>query len=122
MNQMATGRPPVANSPSKTTIFITRGQEAQSWHEFCSISVIEGNLPKSRAKEGALSLQQILTPSEVAALLRIHVRTVYKLADEGVIPGNRIGRNWRFDRSAILGLVPGKERKRAQGEKSSGRK
>ena len=46
-----------------------------------------------------------MTPSEVADLLKIHLKTVYKLAEKGVIPGNRIGRSWRFSRSDVLELV-----------------
>ena len=49
-----------------------------------------------------------MTPSEVAALLKIHLKTVYKLAERGVIPGNRIGRSWRFSRSDVLELVSSK--------------
>jgi excisionase family DNA binding protein len=46
-----------------------------------------------------------MTPSEVAELLKIHLKTVYKLAEKGVIPGNRIGRSWRFSRSDVMELV-----------------
>ena len=53
-------------------------------------------------------MQEIMTPSEVAALLKIHLKTVYKLAEKGVIPGNRIGRSWRFSRSDVLELVSSK--------------
>lgn len=49
-----------------------------------------------------------MTPSEVAALLKIHLKTVYKLAEKGAIPGNRIGRSWRFSRSDVLELVSSK--------------
>lgn len=49
-----------------------------------------------------------MTPSEVAAMLKIHLKTVYKLAEKGVIPGNRIGRSWRFSRSDVLELVSSK--------------
>jgi len=41
-------------------------------------------------------------------LLKIHLKTVYKLAERGVIPGNRIGRSWRFSRSDVLELVSSK--------------
>lgn len=51
------------------------------------------------------SMEEIMTPSEVAALLKIHLKTVYKLAERGVIPGNRIGRSWRFSRGDVLELV-----------------
>ena len=50
-------------------------------------------------------MEEIMTPSEVAALLKIHLKTVYKLAEKGTIPGNRIGRSWRFSRSDVLELV-----------------
>ena len=60
-----------------------------------------------------------MTPYEVAALLRIHVRTVYKLAAEGVIPGNRIGRSWRFNKRAIIGLVSDRHEGRNKGKNSA---
>ncbi len=50
-------------------------------------------------------MEEIMTPSEVAALLKIHLKTVYKLAEKGIIPGNRIGRSLRFSRSDVLELV-----------------
>lgn len=50
-------------------------------------------------------MEEIMTPSEVADLLKIHLKTVYKLAEKGVIPGNRIGRSWRFSRNEVMELV-----------------
>ena len=50
-------------------------------------------------------MEEIMTPSEVAALLKIHLKTVYKLAEKGAIPGSRIGRSWRFSRNDVLELV-----------------
>lgn len=50
-------------------------------------------------------MQEIITPSQVAALLQVHVKTVYRLAEQGVIPGHKIGRRWRFSKKSILGLV-----------------
>ncbi len=50
-------------------------------------------------------MEEIMTPSEVADLLKIHLKTVYKLAEKGVIPGNRIGRSWRFSRNDVMELV-----------------
>lgn len=50
-------------------------------------------------------MEEIMTPSEVASLLKIHLKTVYKLAEKGIIPGNRIGRSWRFSRTDVLELV-----------------
>ena len=50
-------------------------------------------------------MEEIMTPSEVSSLLKIHLKTVYKLAEKGIIPGNRIGRSWRFSRGDVLELV-----------------
>ena len=50
-------------------------------------------------------LEEIITPTEVASLLRIHVKTVYRLAEEGLIPGKKIGRSWRFRKSSVLELI-----------------
>jgi len=54
-------------------------------------------------------MEEIMTPCEVAALLKIHLRTVYKLAERGVIPRSRIGRSWRFSGNNVLQLVPNAE-------------
>ncbi len=62
-------------------------------------------------------MNEIITPAEVAVLLRSHVKTVYKLAEKGLIPGKRIGRSWRFYRSNILELVNRDQRK--EGEDAS---
>ncbi len=63
-------------------------------------------------------MEEIMTPSEVAALLKIHLKTVYKLAEKGVIPGNRIGRSWRFSRSDVLELVSTQSRSLAADDDS----
>lgn len=51
-----------------------------------------------------------MTAQEVAGLLRVHIRTIYKLAEKGIIPGNKIGRSWRFSKNDILGLISDKKR------------
>ncbi len=55
-------------------------------------------------------MEEIITPIEVASLLRIHVKTVYRLAEQGLIPGKRIGRSWRFRRSSVLELISHEEK------------
>ena len=57
-------------------------------------------------------MDEVITPSQVAALLKIHVKTVYRLAEMGVIPGNKIGRNWRFSKKTVLRLVSGNSNQR----------
>jgi len=67
-------------------------------------------------------VEEILTPSQVAELLQIHVKTVYRLADEGLIPGNKIGRSWRFNKKNILELVSNRRKRRPREERSLGAK
>ncbi|MFQ5541723.1 MAG: GAF domain-containing protein, partial [Candidatus Binatia bacterium] len=50
-------------------------------------------------------MEDILKPSQVATLLQVHVKTVYRLAENGAIPGKRIGRSWRFNKTDILDLA-----------------
>ena len=50
-------------------------------------------------------MEQILTASQVADLLQVHLRTVYKLARKGLIPGRKFGGGWRFSRDEILKMI-----------------
>jgi len=43
----------------------------------------------------------VMTISEVAEYLRIPHGSVYKLAQRGRIPCQKVGRHWRFRREAI---------------------
>ena len=43
----------------------------------------------------------ILTVDELAEYLKIPKSTLYKLAQEGKIPGQKVGRHWRFRRESI---------------------
>ncbi len=45
--------------------------------------------------------ENILTIREVADLLKINEKTVYKLAAASKIPGMKVGGSWRFDRTTI---------------------
>ncbi|HVH90675.1 MAG TPA: helix-turn-helix domain-containing protein [Candidatus Acidoferrum sp.] len=49
--------------------------------------------------------EEILTNREVADLLKLHPKTVNKLAIAGKLPAYRIGRQWRFRKSEVLKLV-----------------
>jgi excisionase family DNA binding protein len=43
----------------------------------------------------------VMTFEEVMAYLRIPRSSLYKLAQEGKIPSQKVGRHWRFRRRAI---------------------
>jgi excisionase family DNA binding protein len=50
---------------------------------------------------------EVLTADEAAALLRISSKTLLSLARSGVLPGEKVGRAWRFLKSDVLGYVRG---------------
>lgn len=50
-------------------------------------------------------MDEILTANQVAELLQIHPRTVYKLVRQGSIPGRKFGGGWRFSKSEILSMI-----------------
>jgi len=44
---------------------------------------------------------QILTIEELATYLKVSKSTLYKLVQEGKVPGQKVGRHWRFRRETI---------------------
>lgn len=51
----------------------------------------------------AMEVQQdeVLTIDELAAYLKVPKSTLYKLVQEGKVPGQKVGKHWRFLRSSI---------------------
>ncbi|KAA0220493.1 MAG: helix-turn-helix domain-containing protein [Phycisphaerae bacterium] len=43
----------------------------------------------------------VLTIPELAEYLKISQSTLYKLALEGKVPGQKVGKHWRFHRDAV---------------------
>lgn len=43
----------------------------------------------------------IFTIGELAVYLKLPKRTLYKLAQEGTVPGHKVGKHWRFKRDTI---------------------
>jgi excisionase family DNA binding protein len=46
-------------------------------------------------------MDEILEPKEVAKLLKVNHRTVVRWAEQGKLPGFKLGDLWRFRREAI---------------------
>jgi nitrogen PTS system EIIA component len=44
---------------------------------------------------------EVLTVQEVAEILKLHPRTVMKMAAAGEIPAAKVGKKWRFDRRLV---------------------
>ena len=62
----------------------------------------------------------ILTIEELAKYLKISKSTLYKLAQEGRVPGQKVGKHWRFLRDVIdKGLASRLDRIREKEEQKS---
>jgi excisionase family DNA binding protein len=55
--------------------------------------------------QSRITMQPLLAAYEVAELLRLPVREVYKLAAGGALPGVRIGRRLRWEQSEVASLI-----------------
>ncbi|WP_375752887.1 helix-turn-helix domain-containing protein [Vibrio sp. HN007] len=44
---------------------------------------------------------QVMTLEELAVYLKLPKSTVYKLVQDGRIPGQKLGKQWRFGKQAI---------------------
>lgn len=51
--------------------------------------------------------KEVLTTTEAAELLQISTKTLLRLAREGELPGNKLGRSWRFARRELLDQLSG---------------
>lgn len=48
-----------------------------------------------------MAADEIMTLEEVARYLKLKPQTVYKWAQEGQIPGTKLGKEWRFRRNIL---------------------
>jgi len=48
-----------------------------------------------------LKCEPLVDARRAAELLKVHPKTVKRLAQEGLLPGMKIGRVWRFRESAL---------------------
>ena len=49
----------------------------------------------------------VLTPAQAAELLQVSEDEVVELAEQGKLPGRRIGERWRFSRPALIAWLAG---------------
>ena len=60
-------------------------------------------------RTGEILRKEIMTPREAADYLSVHVRTIYRLAKHGEIPGRKVGGSWRFKKDALDDWLSWKE-------------
>lgn len=56
--------------------------------------------PAGRGKP-AVPTDAVFTIDDLVIYLKLPKSTIYKLAQEGEIPGHKVGRHWRFRRDTI---------------------
>ncbi len=47
------------------------------------------------------SADAVMTIRELSAYLKVSKSTLYKLAQQGKVPGQKVGKHWRFHKEAI---------------------
>jgi excisionase family DNA binding protein len=69
----------------------------------------DDSLAVGRAEFFPADVREVLTLPEAADLLRTDEATVTAMAEDGTLPGRKLGDDWRFTRSAILRWLAGEE-------------
>ena len=80
------------------------GNKVYSPEEVKMIQDISQGLSEANSKN---SKPDVLNVEEVADLLRVTTQTVYNMLKDGRISATKVGREWRFSRQQIQGLLQG---------------
>ena len=66
-------------------------------------NLVEWRLSQPELWSNAVTSEQedVLTIKELAVYLKISKSTLYKLAQEGRLPGQKVGKHWRFRKATI---------------------
>ena len=48
-----------------------------------------------------LQADEVLTIDELALYLKLSKSSLYKLAQKGKVPGQKVGKHWRFHKDAV---------------------
>ena len=57
--------------------------------------------------------EQVMTIDEFAAYLKVAKSTRFKLAQEGRVPGQKVGKHWRFRKESIDTWLHANSKKKA---------
>ena len=66
------------------------------------VETADDSLAVGRAEFFPAGPDEVLTTAEAADLLRTDPATVSVMAEDGTLPGRKLGDDWRFTRSALL--------------------
>jgi excisionase family DNA binding protein len=59
-------------------------------------------VPPGYPPRAEVSFDRLLNTEEAAMLLRIHPKTLQRMARKGEVPAMQVGKLWRFSTSALL--------------------
>ena len=51
--------------------------------------------------------EEVLTTEEVCKLLRLSRQTIYKLVEQGKLPGTKVGQSYKFLKSELIEFLKG---------------
>lgn len=57
--------------------------------------------PVNRTQQMAKNRGSVMTITELSVYLKVSRSTLYKLAQAGRVPGQKVGKHWRFHREAV---------------------
>ncbi len=74
-------------------------------------------MPSARNESAPRHFPEILTLPELAEYVRVSKSSLYHYSRDGKIPGRKIGRHWRYHKSAIDAWVKNDKPATLRGEK-----
>jgi excisionase family DNA binding protein len=60
-----------------------------------------GSKPKGSGRTGPAAPPDVMTIDDLASYLQVSKSSLYKLAQGGKVPGQKVGKHWRFHRAVI---------------------
>lgn len=58
-------------------------------------------MPRTRPGKPAPAPPEVMTIDDLAAYIQVSKSSIYKLAQEGRVPGQKVGKHWRFHKAVI---------------------
>ena len=80
-----------------------------TWTRRVVVESADDTLAVGRAEFFPSEPAEVLTAVEAAELLRSDEATVIAMAADGILPGRKVGDEWRFTRSAVLRWLGGEQ-------------
>jgi excisionase family DNA binding protein len=103
-------RPLYVRLPSATAEKLDRAAfESRTPKQNLVAQAVENHLTVGRHSFFPNALPEVLTTDDAAELLRTDPATVTAMAEDGTLPGRKVGEHWRFTRDAIMRWLAGDE-------------